>query len=32
MNKEKKMHFWIDDNEVQSIVKKPRGGRDEHIN
>ena len=26
MNNEPKMHFWIDDNEVQSITKKPMGG------
>jgi hypothetical protein len=26
MNNEPKMHFWIDDNEVQSVTKKPMGG------
>jgi hypothetical protein len=31
MNKEQKMHFWIDDDNVKSIPKKPMGRREELI-
>ena len=31
MNNGQKIHFWIPDKEVESIEKKPRGGRDKRI-
>jgi hypothetical protein len=31
MNNEQKMHLWIPDEEVQSVAKRPRGGRDERV-